>query len=252
MKNVYILWLALLLITAQLNAQSIKNVKASSVGSNVFITYDLTSADEGQQFDVELKSSKDGFSNVLKEVTGDVGTNQVAGANKKITWDARKEIGQFIGDISFEITATVTFTPLKFVTPTIGSGIKIGKPYTVAWKGGNLEKNLSLELLKDNNSVIDLGKIDNTGTFTWNVPKTMEKGENFRFKLVDPKKANDAVLSASFKLKKTPILIYVGAGAVVAGVAAVVLLGGGNKTVAPTAAETTTIPDLPANVNPGG
>ncbi len=226
MKKLYLLGLGIILFITQINAQSIKNVQASSNGSNVIISYDLIGSENGQKFDVILKSSSDNFLSTLKEITGDAGTNQTAGFGKKITWNARKEIGQFKGDISFEITATVTFTPLKFVKPTAATGVKIGKPYTIEWKGGTLNRNLKLELLKNNSQVIDMGNIDNSGSYTWNVPKTMEKGDNFQFKLLDPTKPNDAIMSAKFNLKKTPILIYVGAGAVVAGVAAVVLLGG--------------------------
>lgn len=228
MKKLYFLGLGLILFTAQMQAQSIKNVQASLSGTNVIISYDLLGSDKGQKFDIAIKSSSDNFLNTLKEVTGDVGSNQSDGSGKKITWNARKELGQFKGDISFEITATVTFTPLKFIQPTAASGVKIGKPFKVEWKGGTVDRNLKLELLKNNSQVIDMGNIDNTGNYTWNVPKTMEKGENFQFKLLDPTKPNDAVMSASFNLKKTPMLIYIGAGVAVVGVLAAVLLGGGD------------------------
>lgn len=227
MKKLYFLGLVFL-FTAHLNAQSIKNVQASLSGSNVIISYDLTTSETGQKFDVDIKSSKDGFVSKLVEVTGDVGSNQSAGLGKKITWDARKELGVFVGDISFEITATVTFTPLNFVSPSIGSDIKIGKPYTVEWKGGTLDRTLKLELLKNNSQVMDMGNIDNSGSYTWNVPKTMEKGENYQFKLLDPTKPNDAIISTQFKLKKTSMLIYVGAGVAVVGIVVGVLLGGDN------------------------
>jgi len=259
MNKFYFLSFGLLFISVHLNAQSIKNVQASLSGSNVIISYDLIASDEGQKFEVFIKSSQDGFSNLLKEVTGDVGSNQSAGIGKKVTWNARKELGSFKGDISFEISATVTFTPLKFVQPTTGSGIKIGKAYMVEWKGGTLDRNLKLELLKNNSQVIDMGNIDNTGSYTWNVPKTMEKGENFQFKLLDPTNPNEAVLSAEFNLKKTPMLLYIGAGVVVAGVAAAVLLGGDNGggtvdcTTNPTDPScTTTTTELPAPPPPPG
>lgn len=228
MKKIYFLSIGFILYSVQIHAQSIKNVQASLSGKNVIISYDLIASDEGQKFDVTLKSSKDGFISSLNEVTGAVGSNQSAGVGKKITWNAQKELGTFKGDISFEIIATVTFTPLKFEQPTAGSGVKIGKPYQVEWKGGTLDRSLKLELLKNNTQVLEMGNIDNSGRYTWNVPKTMEKGERFQFKLLDPTKPNEAVLSAEFNLKKTPMLLYVGAGVAVVGVAAAVLLGGGN------------------------
>lgn len=250
MKKLYYLGIGLILFSAQLKAQSIEDVKATASGSNVIISYNLITSEQGQKFDVEIKSSHDEFAGKLLEVSGAVGSNQTAGRGKKITWDARKEIGAFIGDISFEVIATVTFTPLKFVHPAATTGIKIGKPFTVEWKGGNLDRNLKLELLKNNNQVIDMGNIDNTGSYTWNVPKTIEKGDNFQFKLFDPTKPNDAIMSAKFNLKKTPILIYVGAGAVVAGVAAAVLLGGGENGTG--TVDCTTNPTDPSCVTPTG
>ena len=227
MKKLYLLGVGLLFFSAQLSAQSITNVQASISGSTVIITYDLTSSDNGQKFDVAIKSSKDNFASALKEVTGDVGANQSAGNGKKIIWDAKKELGKFSGEISFEIIATVTFTPLNFVKPTAGSGVKIGKPYKVQWKGGAEDRNLKLELMKNNTSVMDMGNINNTGSYTWNVPKTMEKGENYNFRLLDPTKPNDAVLSAQFNLKKTSLLVYIIPGAVAVGALTAVLLSGG-------------------------
>ena len=227
MKKLYFLGVGLLFFQAYLGAQTIDNVQASLSGTTVIITYNLTSSDNGQKFDVEIKSSKDNFVSALREVTGDVGPNQSAGFGKKIIWDAKKELGKFTGEISFEITATVTFTPLKFVKPTAGSGIKIGKPYSVQWKGGTPDTKLRLELLKNNTSVMDMGNIGNTGSYSWNVPKTMEKGENYQFRLLDPSKPNDALLSAQFNLKKTSILVYAIPAAVLVGVGVAVLVGGG-------------------------
>lgn len=229
MKKLYLLSLGLIFFYVHSSAQSIQNVQAGLSGSTVIITYDLIASDKDQKFDVEIKSSKDNFVSPLKEVTGDVGTNQTAGTGKKIIWNARKELGQFKGDISFEVTATVTFTPLKFLQPTVGAGVKIGKPYSVKWQGGTSDRSLKLELMKNNTSVMDMGNINNTGNYTWNVPKTMEKGESYQFRLLDPTKPNDAVLSARFNLKKTSILVYAIPAAALLGVGVAVLVGGGGK-----------------------
>lgn len=229
MKKLYYLGIGLFFFSAHLNAQTIEDVKATLNGSNVIISYNLITSEHGQKFDIEIRSSHDEFAGKLVEVTGAVGSNQSAGLGKRIIWDARKELGQFIGDISFEITATVTFTPLKFISPKAGSGVKIGKDFTIEWQGGNLDRGLKLQLLRNDMQVLDMGNIDNLGNYTWNVPKTMEKGDQFRFRLLDPTKPNDAVMSARFKLKKTPLLIYIGAGAVVAGVVAAVALSGGDE-----------------------
>ncbi len=251
MKKLYFLVLFIFLSLLQLNAQSIKNIGAVVSGSSVLISYDLLSSENKQKFNIVLKSSNDSFTAVLKEVTGDVGINQSVGTGKKIIWNAGKELGSFQGDISFEITATVTFSPLKFIKPTIDAAVKIGKPYTIKWEGGTLNRNLKLELLKNNSPIIDIDNIDNVGSYTWNVPKTMEKGDRFQFKLFDPTKPNDAIMSATFKLKKTPILIYVGVGTVVAGIAAIMLLSGKDNGGGDGAVNCATNPSHPSCILPG-
>ena len=234
MRKIYLLVLGLLFFYSQSIAQSIKNIAASAKGSQVTITYDLEGSEAGQKFDVVIKSSKDNFTAPLKEVTGDVGTNQTAGTHKTITWNARKELGAFKGDIAFEITATITFTPLKFIKPTTGAGVKIGKTYTVEWKGGDVNRNLKLELLKNNSQVMDMGNINNTGSYAWQVPKTMTKGGGFQLKLSDPTQPNDAIVSGTFQLKKIPIWVYIAPAALVAGGVAALLIsnssgGGGGE-----------------------
>ena len=254
MKNIYFLLIGSLLISMQLKAQSITNVKATVDENDVIISYDLKASVNGQKFDVIIKSSKDGFANPLSKVTGDLGSDQTAGVGKKIIWEAKEELGVYKGVVSFEITATVTFTPIQFLQPLADTQVKIGKPYTLEWKGGTLDRSLKLELLKNNSQVMEMGTINNSGSFTWNVPKTMQKGENYQFKLSDASQPNDAVVSIGFNLqKKKSALVFIVPIALV-GVGAAVLLGGGddgggtNPTVEPT-----TVPDLPTDLlNPGG
>jgi len=254
MKNIYFLVIGLSFISIQLKGQSITNVKATLDGNNVIISYDLKAAVKGQKFDVIIKSSKDGFVNALSKVTGDLGSGQIAGTGKKIIWEAKEELGVYKGVVSFEITATVIFTPIQFLQPIADTQVKIGKPYTLEWKGGTLDRNLKLELLKNNNQVMEMGTINNTGSYTWNVPKTMQKGDNYQFKLSDASQPNDAIVSIGFNLqKKKSALVFVIPIALV-GVGAAVLLGGGDDgggTIPPV--ETTTVPDLPTDLlNPGG
>ncbi|MCB0496107.1 MAG: hypothetical protein KDC79_08210 [Cyclobacteriaceae bacterium] len=244
MKKFYFLGVGLLFSLAIANAQTINNVQASLSGNTVIISYDLVASDNDQVFNVAIKSSKDNFVSSLIEVTGDVGPNQKAGVGKKIIWDAKKELGKFNGEISFEITAEVTFTPLKFVKPTAGAGLKIGKPYSIQWKGGTSDNQLKLELLKNNTSVMDMGTINNNGRYSWNVPKTMEKGGNYQFRLMDPSKPNDALLSGSFNLKKTSILVYVIPGVVAVGALTAVLVSGGGGGETPSG--DTELPDPPS------
>jgi|GEM_PF-2832199 hypothetical protein len=104
--------LLLSLLTAPLYAQQIQNVKAAQAGDNVLITYDLAEAGTRNYF-VRLLYSKDGgitYSDELRQVTGDVRDNITGGTNKKIIWDARQEVGSFVGEAVFKVEALTKAT----------------------------------------------------------------------------------------------------------------------------------------------
>ena len=204
-----------------------KNVQARAQENSVIITYDLVGSAEGQTFDIQIKSSHNNFASPLKEVSGDIGKGQEAGFAKTITWNAMEEVGVFSGNISFEVIATLTFTPLLFTQPTAGAGFKIGKPASVSWEGGSENAGLNMQLMRNNQQTLDIGNVGNSGNYTWNVPKSLEKGENYSLKLLDPTKPNDAIMSAEFKLKKTSVLVYIIPAVVLVGVGVAVLAGGG-------------------------
>ncbi len=93
----------LLPITSE--AQQVQNVKAFQTSEEVIVTYDL--ADTKPVY-VSLYYSKDGgttFSPELRQVSGDVKANVKPGANKKINWNAGKELIVFDGDLVFKVEA---------------------------------------------------------------------------------------------------------------------------------------------------
>ena len=227
MKN-YLLVLSLIIVPLLFaNGQTIQNIQARAEKNKVIINYDLVSDIEGQKFTVELRSSIDNYAAPLKEVTGDVGPDQTPGLGKTITWNGLKEQGNFSGSVTFEVVATLTFSPLTIIAPTAGAKGKIGKPLDVKWQGGSKDRALKMAILQGDNTIDEIPNVGNSGSYSWTVPKTTPKGENYKIKLFDPTKPNDAVMSAEFQLKKTSILVYVIPGAVAAGVAAYFIFKGG-------------------------
>ena len=226
MRKTFHIFLLSLIIGVTAQAQTVKNVQARADGNSVIISYDLIGSADGQVFKVDIKSSHDNFVSPLKEITGDFGENQSAGIAKTVIWNAKDEIGKFLGTISFEVIAEITFTPLQFLSPTAATGFKIGKPAKVSWEGGNQGVDMRMSLLRNNQQLLDIGSVGNQGNYSWNVPKSVDKGENYQLKLFDPSKPNDAAMSAEFKLKKTSILVYIIPAAVVVGVGVALLLGG--------------------------
>lgn len=206
--------------------QTVKNVQARVDGNQVYISYDLISGTQGQKFNVELRSSIDNFDKPLTEVSGDVGPDQEAGLGKTIIWNAIGEVGNFSGSVSFEITSIVTFSPLAITNPKKGSSVKLGKSLDVEWHGGEKGRNLKMAILQGGNQLTEIPNVGSSGNYSWNVPKSMGKADNYQIKLFDPSKPNDAAMSAEFKLKKTSVLVYILPGVVVAGAAAFFLMSG--------------------------
>lgn len=204
-------------------AQEVQNVQANAEKNSVIIIYDLISDVQEQKFNIELRSSINNFTTPLQEVTGDVGPDQSPGIGKTITWAALKEQGNFSGSVTFEITAELTFSPLSITNPSEGASVKLGKPLDVKWQGGDRGRNLKMAILQGTTTVNEIQNVGSGGSYIWEVPKTLAKGDNYQIKLFDPTKPNDAAMSAQFQLKKTSILIYVIPGVVAAGVATALL-----------------------------
>src|SRR5882762_1847745 len=86
-----------------LKAQKVENVRAAASGEQIIITYDLTGVKSDQRFKVNLYSSHNNFASPVQQVTGDVGDNIAAGKDKRIAWNAKSELSNFKGNLSFEV-----------------------------------------------------------------------------------------------------------------------------------------------------
>jgi len=208
--------------------QIIENVRTNTQGNNVIITYDLLSDIKGQRFTVEVRSSINNYTTVLKEVTGDVGPDQTAGYVKGITWAALREQGNFSGSVSFEVSAILTFDPLRISAPAAGTKARLGKTMAIEWQGGDKDRNLKMAIIQGVTTMHEIPDVGSSGSFTWNIPKTIAKGEHYQVKLFDPINSEQTAMSAEFNLKKTSLLVYIIPGAIVAGVVTILILGSDN------------------------
>lgn len=88
---------------------AVKNVIASAHGQNIIISYDITTKNLLQRFDVKVFYSLDNgktYSQNLEKVRGDAGFNITGGENKKITWNVLSEVSQFnASGVIFKVTA---------------------------------------------------------------------------------------------------------------------------------------------------
>jgi hypothetical protein len=182
MHNLYISLLLVFLVVPTW-AQRITNVQAQLVGDYVSIQYDLSGEIPGQIFEVALYSSHNDFTEPLKQVRGAVGPDITPGRQKAIEWGAQKELTRFTGEITFEVRANLTFSPIAIQNPQVESVFRRGHAYKLQWKGGLAGEKLRLELIRDGfpNQVID--NVPNTGNYTWRVAEETPIAENYRLKI---------------------------------------------------------------------
>jgi hypothetical protein len=231
------------------NAQKVENVRASARGEQIIITYDLTGDTPDQLFKVNLYCSHNNFASPVQQVTGAVGDNILSGKDKRIEWNAKNEIRDFKGDLSFEVhadliapivaPATTLATPTQFIFRALPS-VKRGGTLPIYWSGGSSPENVKLELLKKGVAKQTVMNAENIGKYVWSVPPDSKPG-TYQLRATS---ASGTGVSPYFSirhriptlLKALPVVIIVG-----------ILALSGSKGGSPT---TPTPSDLPPPPNP--
>lgn len=161
--------------------QSVENVKAEvTQGNKVIITYDLRGNPEKEQFKVRIYSSHNNYSSPLVRVSGDVSDDFSIrpGTGKQVVWDAAQELGSFSGEMAFEVRTEV-YQMLTLTKPAAGKSVRRGSKTSIHWTGGEPSEKIKIDLLKGGTTLSTLGTVNNSGTFNWSIPKTMEKGTDY-------------------------------------------------------------------------
>jgi hypothetical protein len=200
--------------------QSVEIGLVQLYGDEVIVNYKLHDQ-KGRKFFISLFSSKDNFKTPLTHVTGDVGEGILPGENKKIVWDIKTELGQFKGDLTFEIKCQVME---DFQVKKV---IKRGKVYPLRWNPeNNLGENVKIELINNaQKTVWEDGNLANTGRYSWKLPVKIKKGKGYSLKLTNTKNTNQTSVSNFFEIKpKTPLAVKI-FGFVTVGVASIILKG---------------------------
>lgn len=204
-----------------LPAQSIMNIKIQISGDRIIINYDLESVNTDYNFSVIIYSSHDNYAEPLKQVTGDVGMDVKPGGNKKITWEAHEELGDFEGKIALEIRARFYIPFLRLLNPVVNDKWKRGKIHNIEWSGGG-SSDIRIDLYRDNQREQTIITAQNTGVFRWNIPIGIKPGKNYQLLLSDSRNTEDQVYSEGFSVThKIPSLLK---GAVVLAAGIVIYL----------------------------
>jgi hypothetical protein len=220
------------------NAQKIENLRAVVQASEIVITYTISPTNTLDKFDISIYSSHNNYSTPLQQVSGDIGRGIGAGENKRIIWYARNELGDFKGDISFEVRAEVIAT---FVQTNQFNSVKRGKSIPITWRGGNNSQDVKVELLKGGVIESVIATTSNNGSYSWSIPSKEKVGSDYQIRLTNGK---ETVVSSSFSIKhKVPTLVKILPVAVI-GVVVVLVTGKSKSSTEDAKTNLPTPPDL--------
>lgn len=198
----------------QLSAQRLENIRAEAQngGEKVIITYDLNGVAAGAKYKVAVYSSHNNYSTPLSQVTGDL-NDVTGGTGKRIEWNARGEMVEYTGDITFELRADPIIVPLTVKTP---SGVKKGKTIKINYSGVASGESIKLDLIKSGVVVNQVGNTSDPSQYTWSVPIDVEKGSDYQIRLTA---GSRTTTSGSFSIKpKSKAWMYIVPAVVVTGV----------------------------------
>ena len=216
-----LLFLGCILLPLLTFSQKLENLKAVVQGEKIIVSYDISQGYDGDKFDISLYASHNNFTSPLQRVNGDVGRGLTPGKEKKIEVDAKNEIGNYKGELSFEVRAEVI---AAFALTNNISSAKRGKTVSLAWRGGAKSQDVKIELLKAGVAEGAVGTVANNGTYQWSLPSKQKTGTDYQLRLVNGK---ETVMTGRFAIKhKVPTLLKALPLVVVA---AVVGLVGGSK-----------------------
>jgi hypothetical protein len=190
-----------------LHAQDFSIKRVELDGDLVNVYFDLLDTTARRTYTINLYSSRDNYISPLDKVTGDMGLEVKPGANRKISWNTRQELGEtFEGEVGLEIRGRV-YIPFVRLDGQY-STIKRMKPYEMTWTGGTQQNILNFDLYKDGEKVTSFPNIANVGHYTLTIPSSVKPGKGYSFKITDTRNKDQIVNTSTFTVKrKVPLLI---------------------------------------------
>ena len=164
-------------------AQQVTNIHATQLNeSTVRVAYDLEGEVPGQMFTVSLFNSTNNYDLPLEYVDGYVGEQIEAGVNMFIDWDISKELVAYEGELTFEVRAELTFTPIRVSFPETKK-VSRGKQHLISWKGTNTNDRVDIQLYRNDKKVASITKTVNDGQYEWDVPYSAKPGKGYSVKI---------------------------------------------------------------------
>jgi hypothetical protein len=214
-----------LLTTIAVNAQEFTIKKLELTSETIILHYDLIDTLKGRTYTVNVYSSKDSYLAPLSKVKGDVGLPVRPGADKKIIWNSKEELGAtFKGEIELEVRGKAYIPFVKFEGFQEEQVIKRGKPKTMIWSGGTRQNILNFSIYRGDTYIDVIPNVANTGSYELTIPKSVKPGKGYYFLVSDAKNKDQVMKTDNFIVKrKIPLALQLLPLAIAGGV--VTLLG---------------------------
>jgi len=206
-------------------AQDFKIKKLEQVGDNINLYYDLIDSVENSRrsYSISLYSSRDSYTSPLTKVTGDVGQIVKPGGNRKITWNAKEELGaDFEGKVGLEVRGKEFIPFLKIDGFNAKKAWKRGVKEDVTWSGGRANSLINFELYKNGKfvSAPHTSIATSLGKYSILIPKNAKPGSGYSFRIADSKNKEEYIFTDEFTIhRKIPLaakaIAFVGVGAAV-------------------------------------
>ncbi|QLH34271.1 MAG: hypothetical protein HWD62_19380 [Cyclobacteriaceae bacterium] len=204
-------------------AQDFKIKKLEQVGDKINLYYDLLDSTENSKrnYSIYLYASRDSYTSPLTKVTGDIGQIVRTGENKKITWNAKEELGaDFEGKISLEIRGKEFVPFLKLDGFNNKKPWKRGVLEDITWSGGRANSLINFELYKNGKFVAapHTSIATSLGKYSILIPKSIKPGGGYTFRIADSKNREEYIFTEEFSIRrKFPLaaktLAFAGVGA---------------------------------------
>jgi len=206
-------------------AQDFNIKKVEQVGDKINLYYDLLDSTDvtRRTYTIALYSSRDSYTTPLTKVSGDIGQTVRPGGNKKITWNAKEELGaEFNGKVGLEVRGKLFIPFLRLEGFGDKKIRKRGVKEDVTWSGGRANSLINFELYKKGkfiaapktNIAVSLGKQDIV------IPENVKPGSGYQFKIADSKDKEEYILTDEFQVRRRfplglKIIPVIGVGALI-------------------------------------
>ena len=192
-------------------AQEFTIKKVELTGESIILHYDLIDTIKARTYSIHVYSSKDNFLSPLQKIKGDAGLEVRPGANKKITWGSREELGtSFKGDVELEVRGRVYIPFVRFDGFQNEQIIRRGKPKTMTWSGGTRQNILNFAIYQGDDYVDVIPNVANSGSYEIVLPTSIKPGKGYYFLVSDSKNKDQVMKTPTFEVKrKIPLALKV-------------------------------------------